>query len=294
MKGTTASMIALIMAGLFLLVVGGNSYSNYLRAQYEKEYGVLEKHRKVANSSPIAAVGQQGGVNVMTSTLDPGALPLSQSFPAITSTTPANSPQINQAPPAYRTGTVPPTLGAPPSPSQASVGVAAVDPEIARLQARLKAIEEESALYKQKLNQVRRGDSGLTDNQTESGTLREVLNQAGKGTSSALFPQEEASGNVQIPTKADFEKQIMNAPAAAKVVAFNADWGFVQIDAGKNRNISKGTRFAVRRGVSIVGYVKVTEVSDKTAIAELTSRNEFSETARKPKPGDDLISWPIF
>ena len=295
MKGNTTSMIALIVAMLVLIVVAANSYNNYLRSQYEKEYGVLEKHRVVANTNLVPATIQQPNAGVLTSTLDPGTAPLSQSIPSANSPNSVNPPTINQAPsanspattPGYRTG-----VGAVPIPLDTSS--AEVDPELARLQARLKALEEESALYQQKFNQMKSGGSAPVAKPVQSGTLREVLNQADRGASSSLPPKQATTSSVQSSANAEFEKQIRNAPAAGKVIAFNPDWGFVQINAGKNRNISEGTRFAVRRGVSIVGYVKVTQVSDKMSIAELTSRNEFSETARKPKPGDDVISWPLF
>ena len=297
-------MIALIVAMSVLLFVGGNSYNNYLRTQYEKEYGVLDKHQeKAVDAIPVSEVGQQDGTRVVTSTLDPGhsrSSPLSQSIPSATT-------------PNYRTDTpMPPSRETPPSSSLAGVrqpdgvragantdagAVAAIDPEIERLKAKLEAARQENMLYQQKLQQVRVGgrEGGSVVSQAESGSLREVMNRADKsGASAALFPKEGTSGSGQSAAKSEYEKLIMNASAIGKVVVFNAEWGFVQIDVGRNRNITEGTKLAVRRGVSIVGYVKVAEVNDATAIAELTSRNEFSETARKPKPGDDLISWPLF
>ena len=288
-------MIALIVAMLVLIAVGGNSYNNYLRAQYEKEYGVLDKNQQVANANQAPMASQQEGGKVLTSTLDPGPSTLSPAIPSVNSSDSVNPPTISQAPPVtpptYRTDSSPREKGTLPLASPTYEGK---DPELARLQARLKALEEESALYQKKFNQIKSGGSAPVAKPVESGSLREVLGRADKGKSSSLFPKEGATDSEQSAAKAEFEKLIRNAPAAGKVIAFNTEWGFVQIDAGKNRNISAGTRFAVRRGVSIVGYVKVTEVSDKMSIAELTSRNEFSETARKPKPGDDVISWPIF
>jgi hypothetical protein len=298
MKGNTASMIALIVAGLVLLVVGGNSYNNYLKAQYEKEYGILPKDRKPA--VPVAGAeqakqssqpGQAAGGNVVTSTLDPGnAPPL-----AVSQTGPSSPyPPVDQTQPNYRTEGSPAAAG-----GQAAAGaMPSADPEIAQLQARLKAAEQETLLYQQKMRQMSSGEAANTPVAVpaESGSLREVMGEKGQaGASPTLFPKQgEASDSGQAAATAEFEKQIKEAAAVGKVADFNAEWGFVQIDAGKDRNIKEGSKFAVRRGVSIVGYVKVTEVSDKTSIAELTSRNKFSETARKPKPGDDLITWPLF
>lgn len=290
-------MIALIVAGLVLVAVGGRSYSNYLRSQYEDEYGVLPKHQQVdVTNSDFSAqeMGLQGGGNVVTSTLDPGA----------------TQPLVATSP-AYRTESIPPAQG-PRGGAQAS-GVggarpAPADAESAKLQARLKALERESALLQKKFDQVRSGRTPVANpanpagasrpraTAAESGSLREVMAREGNGTgaSPALFPKGGASSAAQRGEKDEYKRQIAGAPVVGKVVEFNAKWGFVEIDAGKNRNISNGTKFAVRRGTMIVGYVKVEEVTENTAIAELTSRNEFSETALKPKTGDDIINWPLF
>ncbi len=284
-------MIALIVAGLVLVVVGGNSYSNYLKAQYEREYGVLEKHRKpvAANpAGPVTGVSQPVAANTVASTLDPvGSLPAmeqGQGTPAAS----AGQPPATQAQAAYRTDSS--VRG------QASAPVPVADPEIARLQERLRAVEQESMLYQQKMKQSLGGGAAPVANPSESASLREVMNQEGgaAGASPALFPQGASAAGGQAGARSEFERQIVNAPVAGKVVTFNPDWGFVEFDASKNSNIAAGTKFAVRRGTSIVGYVKVKEVNDKTVIAELTSNNKFSETARKPKPGDDIIAWSFF
>lgn len=292
MKINTASMIALVVAGLVLVAVGGKSYSDYLRAQYEKEYGVLDQHQAGAKESPAPGAPVSGGADVLTSTLDPGSaqLPPTGSSAYRTDALPPAQGQVN--PPNQR-GNPLPNRGAPLPPA----GSTAPDPDLAKLQARLKALEQESALYQKKFEQVRSGGGAppsIQEQSTESGSLREVMAREANGASPALFPKEGGVTAAQRGAKAEYERQISVAPMVGKVVEFNAKWGFVQIDAGKNRNIKPGTKLAVRRGALIVGYVKVDEVNDESAIAELTSRNEFSETALKPKPGDDLINWPLF
>ncbi len=293
-------MIALIVAGLVLLVVGGNSYNNYLKAQYEKEYGVLAKDREVAemdaggnSAGQSNRLGQEDDGDMVTSTLDPGnALPStgSQTAPLSSPYPPAGGSQ-----PDYRTGGA---TGARPT---SAAAVASSDPEIAQLQARLEAAEQENLLYQQKMEQLKSGQPAGNPGAagtalSNPGSLREVMGQKGPaGAEASLFPgQAETSGGGQAGATAEFEKQIKAAAPVGKVTAFNAQWGFVQIDSGKDRNIKEGSKFAVRRGASIVGYVKVTEVNDKSSIAELTSRNKYSETARKPQAGDDLITWPLF
>lgn len=310
MKGNTASMIALIVAGLVLIVVGGNGYNNYLRTQYEKEYGVLAKHQVQAGEVNLdTALGGSTAsmAPINTSTLDPkGALP-----PTTMSSNTQLQPQLaegasGKTAPVYRADLLPPIPAA-----VMAAAKAAPDPEIARFQARLKAMEQERVLLQQKLKGERAGNSlapvpvkpvvgsATAANAEESGSLREVLDQkpAGNvtGATADLFPQgPAANASAEMAAKAEFARQIKDAPPAGRVVVYNSDWGFVQIDTGANQSVAVGTKFAVRRGTSIVGYVKVTEVNQKTALAEMTSRNQHSETARKPQAGDDVIPWPLF
>lgn len=303
-------MIALIVAGLVLIVVGGNSYNNYLRTQYEKEYGVLAKHQGQGSVvKPDAALGGSTAsmAPINTSTLDPkGALPPT----AMSGSAPATEGASSKTAPAYRADLLPPIPAAVMAAAKADP-----DPEIARFQARLKAMEQERVLLQQKLKGGG-ADAGLVAAPVapvagvvasaipeESGSLREVLDQkpAGKvaGATAALFPQDTAANantdaSAEMAAKAEFARQIKDAPSAGKVVVYNSDWGFVQINTGNNQSVAVGTKFAVRRGGSIVGYVKVTEVNQQTALAEMTSRNQHSETARKPQAGDDVIPWPLF
>ncbi|MCF6314500.1 MAG: hypothetical protein L3J39_18770, partial [Verrucomicrobiales bacterium] len=145
MKGNTASMIALIVAGLVLVVVGGNSYNNYLRTQYEKEYGVLAKHQAQGAGGADAPLGGAGAsiAPINTSTLDPkGSLPPV----AMSGNAPATGGAAGNTPPAYRADLLPPI--------PAAVMAAAKpdpDPEIARFQARLRAMEQERVLLQQKI-----------------------------------------------------------------------------------------------------------------------------------------------
>lgn len=68
------------------------------------------------------------------------------------------------------------------------------------------------------------------------------------------------------------QRQILAAPALAEVKRYERDYGFVVITAGAGRKIEKGMGFAIRRGNAIIGRVKVTEVEDASAVADLDSR----------------------
>lgn len=69
------------------------------------------------------------------------------------------------------------------------------------------------------------------------------------------------------------QRQIMAAPAIAEVKHYAKDYGFVEITSGAARKIEKGMGFAIRRGNAIIGRVKVTEVEDASAVADLDPRS---------------------
>ncbi len=89
-------------------------------------------------------------------------------------------------------------------------------------------------------------------------------------------------------------EQVKRQPALAKVIDYDPEWAILVINSGAESNIAPEMRLAVRRGGEIVGFIKVTEVEQNQSIAELMSRNKYSPTARKPKPGDDVIAFNLF
>lgn len=93
---------------------------------------------------------------------------------------------------------------------------------------------------------------------------------------------------------AAIEDQVRRQPALAKVVAYDPEWAILVINSGSESNIKPEMRLAVRRGVEILGFIKVTEVEQNQSIAELMSANKNSPTARKPQPGDDIIAFNLF
>lgn len=93
---------------------------------------------------------------------------------------------------------------------------------------------------------------------------------------------------------AALEEQVRRQPALAKVVSYDPEWAILVLSSGAESNIRPEMRFAVRRGVEILGFIKVTEVESNQSIAELMSANKHSPTARKPKPGDEVIAFNLF
>ena len=68
--------------------------------------------------------------------------------------------------------------------------------------------------------------------------------------------------------------KIKGLPSIAKVKSFNADYGFVEIDGGKNKNLESGMPFAIRRDAMIVGRVKIGDtIEDGSSIADVDPKS---------------------
>ncbi len=65
------------------------------------------------------------------------------------------------------------------------------------------------------------------------------------------------------------QKLLMSLPAIGKVAESQQQYGFVVITAGANKKLERGSVFALRRGKSVVGRIKVTEIENTSAIANL-------------------------
>jgi hypothetical protein len=66
---------------------------------------------------------------------------------------------------------------------------------------------------------------------------------------------------------------IAAAPVLAEVKQYAKDYGFVEITAGAGRKIEVGMGFAVRRGNAIIARIKVTDVENESAVADVESRS---------------------
>lgn len=88
--------------------------------------------------------------------------------------------------------------------------------------------------------------------------------------------------------------RVRDAPAIAHVRQYDADWHFVVLDGGKERNIAEGTQLAVRRGHEILGLIKVDEVLENESVAELVGTWRTDAQATKPLRGDDIVTYPLF
>jgi hypothetical protein len=69
------------------------------------------------------------------------------------------------------------------------------------------------------------------------------------------------------------QRLIAAAPKLAEVKQFAKDYGFVEITAGSGSRVEKGMGFAIRRGNAIIGRIKVTDVENASAVADVDSRS---------------------
>ncbi|WP_009960729.1 hypothetical protein [Verrucomicrobium spinosum] len=83
------------------------------------------------------------------------------------------------------------------------------------------------------------------------------------------------------------QRQVMSAPAIAKVSEVQVESGFVIISSGSGRKIEKGMPFAIRRGDAIVGRVKITLVEEGNAVADIV--RESVPVGVTLQQGDDVI-----
>ncbi|WP_395735386.1 hypothetical protein [Prosthecobacter sp.] len=108
---------------------------------------------------------------------------------------------------------------------------------------------------------------------------------------SSLMPGTPATYPSPPPAAApltDLQKQVMGMPVFAKVIEVHNDEGFAVIDAGKNKQLTSGTKFDVRRGSGLVGRVIVGDTIDAAE-----SVVDIDTSAVLPgvriEPGDELI-----
>jgi hypothetical protein len=86
------------------------------------------------------------------------------------------------------------------------------------------------------------------------------------------------------------QTRIKNLPAMAKIKNYNSELAFVELDAGRNRNLEKGTVFSIRRDAMLVGKVKVTDsIEDASSIADVDTKSV--PPGIQIQPGDELVLY---
>lgn len=84
------------------------------------------------------------------------------------------------------------------------------------------------------------------------------------------------------------QKQLLGMPAMAKVVEVHNDQGFAVISAGKDKQLSPGMKFDVRRGDGLVGRVIVGDTIEATeAVVDIDT--SVTLPGVRIEAGDELI-----
>lgn len=84
------------------------------------------------------------------------------------------------------------------------------------------------------------------------------------------------------------QKEVAAANPVAKIKTVVLDQGFVVLDSGSKQQISKGMKFDIRRGNSVLAKVTVTDaVDEQEAVADLDLAS--IPTGVTIEPGDELI-----
>lgn len=292
--------IALGLAALLLLVVGGLSYRDSVRSKLEKEYA--DKEARLLQRMNVPGVP---GTSAETTASRPGAPA------AAAGTTVLYDAQGN---PVYLTGTqTGPTPVAPGSPNPAPQSPDALraeanlpapeDPDIVRMQEALAQTRQQGAATEQRFNQLAGNSDPLASESaaiSAAGAAPEPT--GGNAAITSELPdflrnavENPPGGNPELEARISrMRSQVTSAPSLGKVTSYDKDWGIVTFDAGSGQGVKVDQRFAVRRGTEILGWVKVSEVREDEAIATLVTKNADSDTAVKPDVGDDLIDFELF
>ena len=83
--------------------------------------------------------------------------------------------------------------------------------------------------------------------------------------------------------KKSFERNSLTA----RIVAVNADWGFVVIDAGEKQGITPDTKLLVTRGTQQIGKLSILSVQGAQTVANVL--HDTLAPGLSPAPGDRVI-----
>ena len=86
------------------------------------------------------------------------------------------------------------------------------------------------------------------------------------------------------------QNRIASAPVLTKVTSYKPRFGFVVLAAGKNKNITPGAQFSLRRGHMIIGSIKVLDdIEDTECVADVLPGSVPAGV--EIKPGDEVIEF---
>ena len=283
----TRSMLALCLVMLGALF--GMKISDY----YWERYWVKQEENLLAQTklnNMQSAQETVAGLSSYTPTTAPPTAPALASPPLSDGTvatiappaTPPNSYITDPGIPTTPITPVPPAAAPAPITSTSN---AEFDQQLANLRAERELLDQQFARLNpgsapDSLAQPRTNQEFGGDPEADRGPARQILPEALEMTdTSRVTPAEQ---------------RIIDAPALATVADYNSDWQFVVLDGGVERNITKGQKFAVRRGGEIICTVQVSDVDNRSATADLLGRARNDPKEPKPQKGDDVIGYPLF
>jgi len=79
---------------------------------------------------------------------------------------------------------------------------------------------------------------------------------------------------------------------SATIVAVNNDWGFVVVDAGKNKELTSDTRLLVTRGNQTIGKLNIVSVNSTRTVANIDLKSIRPGTS--VAPGDRVILETLY
>jgi hypothetical protein len=130
------------------------------------------------------------------------------------------------------------------------------DAELSRLQEELAILQEERVMMSKQIDQIE--TSKVIERQIEEQSLT------------------------------DAQRRIRRAIPIAKILAFEKEYGFVTLDAGKAQMLAEGSKLAIRRGDEVVAELRIASVDLDSSVADVI---DFK--SEPPKPGDEVIAWPF-
>jgi hypothetical protein len=129
------------------------------------------------------------------------------------------------------------------------------------------------------LNAIRKETAEL---QTQGEQKAKEAELEGKNVEDARKVLQELVAKVETRKKAFARNSL-----TARIVAVNADWGFVILDAGEKQGITPDTKLLVTRGTQTIGKLSILSVQGSQTVANVVT--ETLAHGVSPAPGDSVI-----
>lgn len=153
--------------------------------------------------------------------------------------------------------------------------IQAKDNQIATLESDVSTLETEKTEMAGKIDalneEIVAKENELIDAQAEYASLQEAYDEAVKD----FYDSQRADGSVLTPSD-----------LAGQILSVNAEWNFVILDIGSEQGLKANAEMLVHRSKDLVGKVRVSDVKDEMAVAEIL--NDWEQLPIRA--GDAVIS----